>query len=378
MNRVIVLLLLFAGACYGQKLTVAEVQLRINPASAEELYYSFADGDRVLFTVEENNGNTIDEVTVFEYPDTYKYKGHDVKKEKNHEFMMTGKSVYKFRFTNTAKEARVCNVKIQRVPAGKQTENFNTAVKWVTVQDTTWNSYTKDVVVGYDTLSTQKMRRVPYYEKRYEEVVMDKSQRVNSKTTLGETRVAVPFSLPVNYTGKDETKKVIAWAYWVGVGEESNEYWKENRKMIVEGVKGIASYFTTPLGGIAAGTLTNLALPVNGEDVEYALVNEANSKLLLQDKAYKSFDAGKGVASFKRFIDAPLQQGKYYVVLSNDNYVQGIDVSVKVSAIVEHIKYKDEKYMDKIITPRYEKRIVKEPKIATNKIPVPFDWKSKS
>jgi hypothetical protein len=49
MNRVIVLLLLFAGACYGQKLTVAEVQLRVNPATAEELYYSFADGDKILF-----------------------------------------------------------------------------------------------------------------------------------------------------------------------------------------------------------------------------------------------------------------------------------------------------------------------------------------
>ena len=376
MNRLVVLLLLCAGVSYGQKLTVAEVQLRINPASAEELYYSFAQGDKVLLTVEENNGKTIDEVTVLEYPDTYKYKGHDVKKEKNHEFLITGKSVYKFRFNNTAKDIRICNIKIQRIPADKQTENFNTSVKWVTVQDTTWNVLTKDVVVGYDTLSVQKTRRVPFFEKKYEEVVMDKNQRVNSKTTIGETRVAVPFALPVNYVTKDETKKVVAWAYWVGVGEESNEYWKQNRKMIVGAVQGVASYFTTPLGGIAAGAVTNLALPSNGEDVEYALVNDQNNKLFFQDKPYKTFDSGKGIASYKRFVDGDMLQGKYCLVLSNDNYVQGIDVNVKISAIMEHIKYHDEKYIDKVITARYEKRIVKEPKINNSRIPVPIDWKS--
>jgi len=378
MNRLAVLLLLCAGVSYGQKLMVAEVQLRINPASAEELYYSFTKGDKVLLTVEENNGNTIDEVTVFEYPDTYKFKGHDIKKEKNHEFLITGTCVYKFRFNNTTKDMRVCNVKIQRVPVGKETNDYNTAVKWITVQDTVWNALTKEVVAGYDTISVQKTRKVPFFEKKYEEVVMDKSQRIDSKTTFGETRVAVPFTLPANYITKDETKKVVAWAYWVGVGEESNEYWKQNRKLIVGAIQGAASYFTTPLGGIAAGAITNLALPSNGEDVGYALVNEQGSKLFFQNKPYKSFDSGKGIASFKRFVDNDMLQGKYYLVLSNDNYVQAIDVNVKISAIIEHVKFKDEKYADNAITPRYEKRIVKEPKINTTIIPVPFDWRDKA
>lgn len=370
------LALLFCTAmCFGQKITVAELQLRINPAAAEELLYGFADGDKILLTVEEANGNTIDEVTVLEYPETYKYKGYDVKKEKNHEFIVTNKSVYKFRFANAAKEVRLCNVKIQRIPANKQSENFNTSVKWVTVQDTVWNSLTKDVVAGYDTLNVQKVRRIAAFEKKYEEVVMDKSQRVEAKTTLGETKVGVSFTLPVNFVSKDETKKVVAWAYWVGVGEESNEFWKQNRKMIVGAVNSAASYFTTPLGGIAAGALTNLMMPSNGEDVEYALVNEQNNKLLFQDKPYKSFDAGKGIAAYKRFTDANMLQGKFFMILTNDNYVQAIDVNVKVSAIIEHIRYKDEKFTDKTITPRYEKRIVKEPQIITTRIPVTFDRK---
>lgn len=375
MNKFLALLL-FTGICFGQKTTVAELQLRINPAAAEELYYSFAEGDRIILTVEEADGNSIDEVTVLEYPETYKYKGHDIKKEKNREFTANQKAVYKFRFSNAANEGRLCNVKIQRVPASKQTENYVTSVKWVTVQDTAWNSLTKDVVVGYDTLNVQKTRRVPYYEKKYEELVMDKNQRVESKTTLGETKVSVPFSLPANYISRDETKKVVAWAYWVGVGEESNEFWKQNRKVIVAAVNGVASYFTTPLGGIAAGALTNLMLPTNGEDVEYALVNEQGNKQVFDNKPYKSIDGGKGVAAYKRFTENAMLQGKYYIVLTNDNYVQPIDVNVKVSAIVEHVKLKDEKYTDKVITPRYEKKIIREPQIVTTKIPVPSDWKT--
>ena len=374
MNKFLILLLV-AGFCYGQKKNVAELQLKLKPGTTEELLYGFAVGDRILLSVEEANGNTIDEVSVAQYPDTYKYKGTDVKKEKSRELLVTEKSVYKFRFSNSGKEARVCNVKIQRDPASKATENFNTAVKWVTVQDTLYKSITKDVVVGYDTLSVQKTRRVVASEKKYEEMVLDKNQRVESMATLGQSRVGIAFSLPLNYTSKDETKKVVAWAYWVGVGEESNEFWKQNRKMIVGAVQGVASYFTTPLGGIAAGAITNLALPSNGEDVEYALVNESNAKLFFQEKQYKSLDNGKGVAAYKRFTDVNMLQGKYSMLLINDNYVQPIDVNVKVSAIIEHIRYKEEKFIDKMINPRYEKKIFKEPEIITSKMPVPFDAK---
>lgn len=375
MYKLVYIAFLITGACFAQRIDVAELQLKIAPNASEELLYGFAAGDRILFTVEEANGNTISEVAVAQYPDTHKYREFEVKKEKNREFKVNNKGVYRFTFSNKAAQERICKIRIQRVPALPDFKNFNTAVKWVTVHDTLWNTFTKDVVTGYDTVYTQKIRRAVTYEKRYEEVVLDKNTRVNSKTTLGETRAAVNFTLPVNYTGKDETKKVVAWAYWVGVGEESNEFWKQNRKMIVGAVQGATTMFTSPLGGIAAGAATNLILPTNGEDVEYALVNEANSKLFFQDKPYKSFDSGKGIAGYKRFIDEPMLKGKYYMLLTNDNYVQPIDVAVKVSAIIEHIKYKDEKYTDRIITPRYEKKIVTEPQIQPRKTPVTFDYK---
>lgn len=376
MKQVALLLVLFANSIIAQKaVKVTEQTLKIKPNTTEELLFGFEVGDKIVFTFIEENGKKISEVSVSEFPEVTKFKVLDVKKVKKEELTVHHKSVYKFQFKNESNEALIGNLLIQRIPANDNLIAFNTSVKWVTEQDTIWNSITKDVVVGYDTLKVQKNRKVAYYEKKYEEMVLDKNQRVNAKTTFDSSTTSVFFSLPKNEISENETKKVIAWAYWVGVGKESNEYWNQNRKMIVGAVQGVASYFTTPLGGIAAGAITNLALPSNGEDVEYALVNEENKKLFLEEKPAKSYDFGKGVAAYKRFTEPNLLQGKYFVMMKNDNYVQAIDVNVKISAIVEHKKYKTEIYTDTQITPKYGKKIVSEPTINTRKFPATFDYK---
>ncbi|MES2485336.1 MAG: hypothetical protein V4581_05215 [Bacteroidota bacterium] len=373
MNKFLICLL-FSGLCFGQKITVAELNIKLEGNTAEEVMYGFASGDRIILTMEAT-GSPFGEVKVLQYPNEVPvYSGIAVKEEKK-EFVVLNTSVYVFKFRNVATGKRALNVTIQRVPKNSDAKGFNTAVKWTTVQDTVFTIEMAQVLAGYDTLHTQKIRRVVVSEKKYEEVVLDKSQRIAAKSSFGETKTTVAFTLPVNSVTADESKKVVAWAYWVGVGKESNEFWKQNRKMIVGAVQGAASYFTTPLGGIAAGAVTNLMLPVNGEDVAYVLVNEANSKLFMSDKAYKFYDDGKGIAAYKRFTEANLLQGKFVVGLANDNYVQPIDVNVKVSAIIEHIKYKDEKYTDTAITPHYEAKPVKRAQVSSKKIPVTFDYK---
>jgi len=366
-------LLLITGGSFAQKITVAELQLKLEGNKTEEIMYGFAAGDRVIVALKAD-GSALGEVSILQYPDVLKFRGQNIREEKR-EFTATDKGVFVFRFVNTARGKRTMNVTIQRVPDGSATRNFNTAVKWATVQDTVWTAVTKDVMVGYDTLKVQKTRKVVASENRYEELVIDKSQRVNAKSSFSTTRTFVEFSLPVNEVTKYESKKVVAWAYWVGVGEESNEFWKQNRKMIVGAVQGATTFFTTPLGGIAAGAVTNLVLPVNGEDVEYAISNEQAKNLFIAQKDYKAYDNGKGIAAYKRFTESKLQQGKFYVLLINDNLVQPIDVNVKVSAIIEHIKYKDEKYTDYEVKPRYEKKIVKEPQISSAKVPVTYDYR---
>ncbi len=367
--------LLFSGLCFGQKITVAELNLKLDGNTHEEVMYGFAAGDKIVLDMQAT-GSPFGEVKVYQYPnlDTPVYTVTSIKEEKK-EIVVLNTSVYIFRFKNTAKGKRGLNLNLQRVPKNSNTKDYNTAVKWVTVNDTVYSIEQKQVLVGYDTLHIQKTRKVIASEQKYEEVVMDKSQRVSAKTSFGDTRTSVSFTLPANVVSAYDSRKVVAWAYWVGVGAESNDFWKQNRTLIVGAVKGVATYFTTPLGGIAAGAVTSLLLPTNGEDVEYALVDEANCKLFTEGKACKPFDNGKGIAAYKRFTEAAMLQGKYYMALANDNYVQPLDVNVKVSAIIEHITYKDEKYIDTTITPRYETRQVQKQQLTPKKIPVTFDYR---
>jgi hypothetical protein len=378
MKKLTLVFLLLTNIIVAQKaIKVTEQTIKIKPNSTEELLYGFADGDKIIFTVVEDNGKKISEVSVSEYPEVTKFKVLDAKKVKKEEIIVHRKSVYKFLFKNNGIEELTGKILIQRIPANDDLAQFDTKIKWVTEQDTTWNSFTKDVVIGYDTLHVQKTRKTVTYEKKYEEVVLDKNQRINAKTTFDSSTSSAFFSLPKNTVLENETKKVVAWAYWVGVGKESNEYWQQNRKMIVGAVQGATTLFTTPLGGIAAGAVTNLALPSIGEDVEYALVNEENKKLFLEEKPIKSYDFGKGVATFKKFTENGMLQGRYFIMLKNDNYVQPIDVNIKVSAIMEHKKFKDETYTDRQITPKYGKKIVSEPTITNRKFPATFDYKRK-
>ncbi|MCG2611024.1 hypothetical protein LZZ90_05845 [Flavobacterium sp. SM15] len=378
MRKITLLFLLLANSIIAQKtVKVTEQLVKVKPNSTQEWLFGFASGDEIQFSFIEENNKNIAEFSVTEFPEVVKFQEIDFKKVKKERLKVQHTQVYKFQVKNTSNEELKLSVFISRNPSTKETQNFNTAVKWVTEQDTVWNSVTKDVVVGYDTLLVQKTRKVAYYEKKYEEMALDKTQRVNAKTTFDSSTSSVFFSLPKNEISENETKKVVAWAYWVGVGKESNEYWQQNRKMIVGAVQGATTIFSSPLGGIAAGAVTNMVLPSIGEDVEYFLVNEENKKLFLEEKPIKAFDLGKGIAAYKRFTENNLLQGKYFIMLKNDNYVQPIDVNVKVSAIVEHKKYKNETYMDKQITPKYAKKIVSEPTISTRKFPAIFDYKRK-
>ena len=233
MKQLFLLFLLIVNGVNAQKaIKITEQTLKIKPNATEELMLGFAAGDKIIFTLVENTNNEFSEVSVSEFPNSVKFKVLNSKKIKKEEILIPQKAVYKFEFKNGGNQELTANLMIQRIPANENLNNFNTAVKWVSVQDTVWNSVTKEVVVGYDTLQVQKTRRVAFIEKKFEEMVLDKSQRVNAKTTFDSSTTSVYFSLPKNEITENESKKVIAWAYWVGVGKESNEYWNQNRKMI--------------------------------------------------------------------------------------------------------------------------------------------------
>lgn len=216
----------------------------------------------------------------------------------------------------------------------------------------------------------QKTKRELVKTEQKEELIFDKTQRVHSLTNSNGNKTNVFFTLPKNETSPYKTTKVISWAYWIGVDEAGNKAWEQNSRTVSNLAKGAAAMYLTPLGALALGAVTDLAVPSVGEDVEYWIADQSNAQLFMTGNAFSVYDKGKGVAGFKRFTDASLCQGTFYILLYNDNVMQGINANIKVVAIVETNIYEDKQYTEQVVTPRTEKQMFKDPVITTKRIPI--------
>jgi hypothetical protein len=141
-------------------------------------------------------------------------------------------------------------------------------------------------------------------------------------------------NLPIPVITELKEEKVIAWAYWIGVGQEAQQAYQENAKSVGELANGISSMYGTPLAGLAVGTITELLIPKTGDDVLYSFIpNYENAEKFVTGQSYLQFDTGKGIAAYGK--NSNRTQGTFYIGLSNDNKLQGIDVDVKVVAVKE-------------------------------------------
>ena len=334
------------------------------------MYYGFAEGDQIVFNFTEIDGKELKEIEILEYPSTSKFMDYKTLKVENKKIQVPKTAIYKFRFSNSNLLAhRICKVKIERIPASEATKAFNTGVKWETVADTSWNSYTKDVVVGYDTLRLQKTRRALVKSDTIEDMVIDKGETIHSVLSSSGNKATIVFNLPMNTESHLDEKEVIGWAYWVGVGPESGECWKKNVTAVTKIASKVTSSVFSPLAGLAVGLMGELLIPTVGEDVLYELMDPEQYALFRQNYQYRVWDSGRGIAGYKHFTSRNLLQGGFYIHMLNDNEVTPIEVNIKVSAVVEHKIYRDEPYVDLQITPRSEKQIMRDPIVKNHKVP---------
>lgn len=363
------LLVFFVSLSYCQvPIDITDQTIKIGGMEEEILYFGFAEGDQIVLNFTEVDGKELKEIEIAEYPSISKYTDFKTAKIENKTITVNRQAIYQFRFYNGAVGGRICKIRIQRIPSSDQTKNFNSDVTWVTKQDTTWNTYTKDVLVGYDTTYRQITKKELIKTELKEELLLDKSQRVHTSLNSAGSKSYVFFSLPQAKTETYKTSKVVAWAYWVGVGQEGSEAWEQETENIVALAEGIASFYTTPLGALAIGTITSMMIPSSGDDVHYALVDLPGRDLFYAGQGFSAWDRGAGTAGYKRFVDAAMCKGTYYIVLNNDNYMDPIDVSVKVTTIIETKTYEDKQYTEEIVKARYEKKIFSDPVIREHRV----------
>lgn len=354
--------------CFAQKtIEVTQQTISINPNGETEIYYKFAGGDQIMFDFKSKK--KMIGVEVLEYPDISRFSDFNVKKIKTKIISVPQKGVYIFRFKNKSR-GNICNIRIRRISSNELLNQFNTAVIWESKQITTYHSYTKDVITGYDTSYIQKTKRELVSSTLTEDMIMDRTERVHSETNLDHlNRKTVRVMLPKNDYSEYKTKEMVAWSYWIGVGKESDEAWAKNVKVASGVAKGL-SYLAGvgPLGKIAIGTITNLALPTSGEDVYFSFIPDLkNAQAFLNQQNYDRFDKGSGIAAYGKSSN---YQDEFYIGLFNDNYFIGIDVNIKIVMVWETKIYEDRKYTETKIVPRYQKQVISDPIINSQRIPI--------
>jgi len=350
-----------------EPIKIGELTMKLSFQETKEIYYSFAEGDEIIFDFELIKGKNLKEIEIIELPSNSVFMEYKATKLENKKIVVRNKGLYKFRLFNSAIGKRVCKVKISRIPESEKTKKFNTNWKWKILRDTTYVPYTKDSITGYKTIRYKETKRELVKTEKVEDLLFNKNQRVHSQLSDNRNSTYLRVDLPNPIKSELKEEKVISWAYWIGVGQEAQEAYKKSSSSIANLATDITTAFGTPLAGLAVGTITDLIIPKTGEDVGYSFIPDyENAQKYINGVTYLQFDTGKGIVAYGKKTNR--NQGTFYIGLYNDNQIQAIDVNVKVVAIkeiktFENKEYDREKEEPIIVTLNKKRMEVKETKI---------------
>lgn len=322
---------------------ITESTISLDYDQTEELFFSFAEGDIIEFDFEMIKGSNLKDIEIYELPNNRIFSEFKAEKFSKKQINVRNKNIYKFKFYSSSLTRRVFKIKIFRIPSNESTKNFNTNWKWETKKDTIYIPYSIDSITGYRTIKYEEKVRELVKTENIEDILFNKSQRVHSFYNQNKSSTYLRVDLPITINSELKEEKIIAWAYWIGVGQEAQKAYQENSKSIGRLANGIATAYGTPLAGLAVGTITELMIPKTGEDVYYSFIPDyENAEKFVNGQTYLQFDIGKGVAAYGK--NSTRTKGTFYIGLYNDNQIQGIDVDVKVVAVKEIKTYEIKVY----------------------------------
>lgn len=341
---------------------VTEQTIKVKALEEEDMYFGFAEGDQLVFSFKELNGKDLKEVEIIEYPGTSKFADFKVSSINSKTIHVLNKSVYRFRFYNGAISGRICRIKIQRIPSSQSTASFNTNVKREVVQDTTWNVYTRNVIIGYDTLTRDVVRNELVSIDTLTELIFDKTIRVHSSTAINKTPYSTAFvELPDNkYVPGSQSVELVAWSYWIGVGQRAQEEYDAANKHLASGVVALGKL--TGYGALASLAISGISLFTSshlGDNVQYKFFGIMNGQEITIDYGNVTSASGR---------NDKVRQGSFSVELYNDNIREGIDVTLKVVVFRIRKIWQNVVHQEKQVTPRQEKQLFKDPVIQTRTI----------
>ncbi|CAL2088051.1 hypothetical protein [Tenacibaculum sp. 190524A05c] len=368
-----ILLLQYSYIVCQNRIDVAHLNVKLSMGETKDYFYAFEKGDTIVLNFKMMKGKHFKNVEVYDSNKSKKFSKFNASAISSKKIYALKRGVYQFRFYSEGLFNRVADVNIQRIPANNQLKHFNTNWKWKKKIDTSLVHYTVDSLIGYKMISFKEEVRELKRKEIKEIKIIDKVQRVHSFYNKHRSKTYLKIDLPELTNDQFTEENLIAWSYWIGVGQESKKAYDDNVKAVEKLISNAANtYFQTPLAGIALGAISNLTVPSTGEDVEYYFVRGFNNiSNFLNGNQFYLFDRGKGISAYGR--NDKQKSGTFYIGLSNDNLTRGIDVNVKIIAVKEIKIYKNIIYDRTRKEPEYLTLDKTRLKLTETKIRVPVD-----
>ncbi len=354
--------------CQIEAVDVADLTIKVGGAKTNELYYGFAKGDVIVFNFEEINGKPLKEIEITELPSNSKFMDFKTTSIQEKKIKVNKTGVYKFSFRNSTLKGRICKVNIKRIPKTNDLLDFNTEWEWKTLYDTTYTPFTVDSIVGYDTTYITKTKKELFKTDTLISELFNKVETVHSSTNLNHSQYSyVNVNLPNNSYKPNvfkpyESTEVIAWSYWIGVGQQSTQQYEKANDNLKDGISAIGAL--SGYGALATLAVTGVSMfaPANtGDNVVYKFKYVKNGQTYM-------FDFGDGISASGR--NTKLLQGGFTIELYNDNFKDGINVTVKIIAVQIRKTWRDVEYQEMEVKPNYVTLNKQKMNVSTRKIRV--------
>ena len=356
---------------YAQtSIDVTQQTLKIPAFEEETLYFGFAEGDQIQFSYSEEKNKKLTQIQIKAYPNTTKHTEKKIKNIQDLNITVEQTGVYVFTFKNNAISARNAHIKIQRIPKNPNDTNFNTAIKWQTKVDTTYKTYIKKELVRQDTIYRNSMRDVLVNSVLHEEILLDKVQGLRGANNTNGNKIVLPLKTPDLIRSTTKSQKIVSLLYWVGVGQEGLNTWKQNVKNIRYIKNSPSQEFVTPLGAFALGSLSTLKTTRVGTKISFGLATTQQADLFINAKPYKTLNQQNAVVGYKLLNAENTYLKNYAVLLDNTSTNTVVDAYVKVSALIQTDYFEPRPYTEMILEPVYRDVTISEPNIRSYKIPV--------
>lgn len=316
MNKKLLLVLtfcLFSITIFGQSIVdVSESTIKVSALEEHLLYYGFAEGDQLIFNFESIDGKELKEIEIIEMPTSSKFADYQSVKIVNKTLNIPRNGIYKFRFYNSSLGKRICKIKIQRIPLSDKTKNFNSSVYWKTIRDTIYTPTVEKFLAKSENV--------------VKEIYSGNPQISSTNAFNGNKNYQiVSFDLPEN---------TVSWSFYIGTGNEGKAAYDKARDSFTEEAASSFSKLSV-YGPMAALAFTGVSYfnKVQGEDnVKYWFINGVDNVNLFQSgQAFFSYKTGDVINEASQ-MTFPLN-GKIYLALLNDNTVDPIQLTLKITAI---------------------------------------------